>query len=156
MTEEKIVGWVEQAVKFDEFQVRVSHPGDIPTDDDRHSASVVDVFRSFNQTIGQVRDLHWGDDLQYAKFMTALAKSVGVGLSRYCELLEQKFAKEMDRLTPEQEAAASRSRQEKWMQLAKEAWSNKEKVEPFQFFPEVRPISEKTPTVPCNRSLTSR
>ena len=69
--------------------------------------------------------------------MTALAKVVGAGITRYCEIVEQKFTKEMDRLTPEQEAVANQSRQEKWMQLAKDAWSNKEKIEPFQFFPEV-------------------
>ena len=69
--------------------------------------------------------------------MTALAKIIGAGITRYCEIAEQKFIREMDRLTPEQEAASNQSRQEKWMQLAKDAWSNKEKIEPFQFFPEV-------------------
>lgn len=69
--------------------------------------------------------------------MTALTKVVGIGISRYCEVLEQMFSKEMDRLTPEQEAAATQSKQEKWLQVAKDAWNNKEKIEPFQFFPEV-------------------
>ncbi len=137
MTNESLVSWVEEAVKQDDFSVRLDHPGNIPSDDERHSVSVIDIFRSFNQTIEQIVNLNWDNDLQYAKFMTALSKSIGIGLARYCELLEQKFAREMDRLTPEQEAAGRQTRQEKWMQLAKEAWANKEKIEPFNFLPEV-------------------
>ena len=77
------------------------------------------------------------DDLQYAKFMTAIAKVVGKGVARYCEIVEQKFSKEMDRLSPEQEAAKNQSTQEKWIALAKDTWSHKEKIEPFQFYPAV-------------------
>lgn len=136
MTDTQIPGWVEGAVKHDNFKVRNEVPNAIPTEDERHSSSVVDVFRSFNQVIDQVAGLEWDDDLGYAKFMTALSRSIGTGLGKYCDLLEQMFSKEMDRITPEQEAALNQTRQEKWMQLAKDAWNNKERVEPFQFFPE--------------------
>ena len=135
-TEEQIVGWVENAIKQDRFTVRTDNPQQIPTEDERHSVSVIDIFRSFNQIIDQVSALNWDDDVQYAKFMTSLSKSIGDGISRYCEVVEQMFAKEMDRLTPEQEAAANQTRQEKWMQLAKDTWNNKEKVEPFLFYAE--------------------
>lgn len=137
MTDENVVKWVEQAFKQDHFKVRTQHPDQIPAEDERHSVSVIDIFRSFSEIINQIVELNWDDDLQYAKFMTALSRSVGYGLARYCELIEQKFSKEMDRLTPEQEASANQTRQEKWMQLAKDAWNNKDKIEPFQFFPEV-------------------
>ena len=136
MTEVSMVDWVDQAIKQDNFRVR-SGDGDMPTEDQRHSVSVIDIFSSFNQTIDKIVDLKWDDDLQYAKFMTALAKVVGAGIARYSEVLEQKFTKEMDRLTPEQEAARNQSTQEKWLSLAKDAWNNKDKIEPFQFFPEV-------------------
>lgn len=132
-----MAGWVDGAIKQDNFKVRTSSPDQIPSGDERHSVSVIDVFSSFNQTIDRIVQLNWDNDLQYAKFMTALAKIVGNGVARYCEVIEQKFSKEMDRLTPEQEASATRSRQEKWMQLAKDALSNKDKIEPFQFYPEV-------------------
>lgn len=135
--DEKIDGWVDQAIKQDQFKARSDNPNAIPTQDQRHSVSIIDIFRSFNEIIEQIVQLNWDDDLQYAKFMTALSKSIGKGLARYCEILEQAFTKEMDRLTPEQEAALNQSRQEKWMQMAKEAWNSKEKIEPFQFFPEV-------------------
>ncbi|KAL9100272.1 MAG: hypothetical protein Q9163_004332 [Psora crenata] len=134
-TEESITGWVDQAIKQDTFSVR-SEKGQIPTEDQRHSVSVIDLFSSFNQTIDRIVQLNWDDDLQYAKFVTALAKVVGQGVSRYCEVVEQRFAKEMDRLSPEQEAAKNKSTQEKWISMAKDAWSSKEKVEPFQFYPE--------------------
>ncbi|KAI9817254.1 MAG: hypothetical protein M1827_001367 [Pycnora praestabilis] len=136
MTDEKIVDWVEQAIRHDQFSVRTEQDGQLATTDQRHSVSVIDIFRSFNQAIDQIVQLNWDDDLQYAKFMTALSRSVGMGIARYCEIVEQKFSREMDRLTPEQEAAANQTRQERWMQLAKDAWSNKDKIEPFHFFPE--------------------
>jgi hypothetical protein len=43
----------------------------------------------------------------------------------------------MDRVTPEQDGSVTQTKQEKWMQMAKEAWNNKEKIEPFHFLPEV-------------------
>lgn len=128
---------VENAARQDAFKVRTESPSQTPSDDERHSVSVIDSFRFFNQSIDQVIRLEWDDDYQYAKFMTALSKSIGSGVQRYCEMLEQQFIKEMDRLTPAQEAALVQSRQEKWMQLAKDAMSTKEKVEPFHFLPEV-------------------
>lgn len=106
-------------------------------EDERHSVSIVDVFRSFNQSIQQIKDLQWDNAYQNAKFMTALSKAIGLGIQRYCDLSEQRFQKEMDRPSPEQEAAAKATKQEKWMNMAKNAWSNKDKVEPFQFLPEV-------------------
>lgn len=136
LTELSINDWVDQAIKHDAFSVRCEKE-QIPTEEQRHSTSVIDIFRSFNEIIDRVVQLNWDDDLQYAKFMTALAKLVGSGVSRYCDILEQKFSKEMDRLSPEQEAAKNQTTQEKWISMAKDAWTNKEKIEPFQFYPEV-------------------
>lgn len=136
VTETQICSWVENAIKQDRFQVRTEEPNRVPTEDERYSVSVMDVFRSFSQVVDHISNLGWDDDLGYAKFMTALSKSLGNGISRYCEILEQMFSKEMDRLSPEQEAAATLSKQEKWMQLAKETLSTKEKLQPFHFYPE--------------------
>jgi hypothetical protein len=137
VSESKMIELVDEAIKQDQFQVRSDHPEQPATDDERHSVSIIDIFRLFNQTADQIFQLDWDDDVQYAKFMTALSKSFGVGLGRYCEVIEQRFTKEMDRLSPSQEAAALQTKQEKWMQLARDAWNNKEKIEPFQFYPEV-------------------
>lgn len=135
-TDTKMLDWIEGAILQDDFQVRPAHEGDIATDDERHSQSPIDVFRIFNQSIEQIVKLEWDDDLQYAKFMTATGKSIGAGVSRYCELMERKFIAEMDRQTPEQEEAAQRTQKDKWVAMARDAWSQKEKVEPFQFLPE--------------------
>ncbi|GAB7364641.1 hypothetical protein MBLNU230_g5444t1 [Neophaeotheca triangularis] len=134
--DEKMIDWCENAVKSDNFTVRPSDPNESPTDDERHSQSVIDIYRLFNQTIDQIAKLEWDDDLQYAKFMTAVSKSIGKGLARYCEMLDLRFAKEMDRATPEQEAAAQRTQKEKWMAMARDTWQQRDKIEPFHFFPE--------------------
>ncbi|KPI37630.1 uncharacterized protein AB675_3995 [Cyphellophora attinorum] len=135
-TEQQVLGWVENAVNQDNFKVRTQEAGQVPTEDQRHSVSVIDIFRSFNQVIEQIAALNWDDDLTYAKFMTSVSKALGNGIVRYCELVDTQFTKEMDRLTPEQEAAASMTRQEKWMQMAKDTWNNAARVEPFNFYPE--------------------
>jgi hypothetical protein len=132
LAETKMIGVVDGAISQDKFEVRAEHP----TDEKRHSVSVIDIFRLFNETTDRIFKLEWDDDAHHAKFMTALSKSFGIGLARYCEVLEQKFTAEMFRASPAQEAALSRSKQD-WMQLAKDAWNNKEKIEPFQFYPEV-------------------
>lgn len=134
MTDQNLVGWVDNAFKADQFQIQSQNP--VPADDERHSVSVVDIFRSFNQSIEQIAGLNWDDDVQYAKFMTAASKSIGIALARYCELVEGKFGREMDRLTPEQEAASRQTKQEKWISMAKDLYMQKEKIEPFQFYPE--------------------
>jgi MUN domain len=125
---------VDQAIAYDRFVVRAENP----TDDERHSVSVIDIFRLFNETIDQIFQLEWDDDVHHAKFMTALSKAFGIGLARYCEVLEQKFTFEMTRAPPAHEVPTSQTKQERWIQLAKDAWNNKEKIEPFQFYPEVR------------------
>ncbi|CAG8974156.1 hypothetical protein HYALB_00002795 [Hymenoscyphus albidus] len=134
--DETVVGIVDNAIKQDKFEVHMEHPDYIPSDSERHSSSVVDIFTFFNQTAEKIFQLDWDNEFHYAKFMTAMSKSFGIALGRYCEVLDQTFNKEMDRLSPAQEAAAQQTKQEKWMQLAKDAWNNKEKIEPFQFYPE--------------------
>lgn len=137
LTDSKMIELVDQALKQDNFQIRSPNSAHSNVIDRRHSNSIVDIFRLFNETANQIFQLNWDNDVQYAKFMTALAKSFGTGISRYCETIEKIFVKEMDRLSPSQELAAFQTKQEKWMQLAKNAWNNQEKIEPFQFYPEV-------------------
>ncbi|KAF4123579.1 Ca2+-dependent lipid-binding protein, contains C2 domain [Geosmithia morbida] len=136
IAEGRMVDYVDEAIKQDQFQVRSEHPGQITMDSERHSVSIIDLFMLFNQTRDQVDKLEWNNELHVARFRTALAKSFSAGIGHYCEVVEQKFAHEMDRPSAEELATQSMSTQEKWMQLAKDAWNNKEKAEPFQFYPE--------------------
>ncbi|KAJ9139104.1 Inorganic pyrophosphatase [Pleurostoma richardsiae] len=134
--ETRMEEFVEQAIKQDQFQVRTQNPDGIPSDAERHSVSVVDVFQLFNQTVDQVFQLEWDDDVHHAKFMTALAKAFASGIGRYCEIVEQRFNREMDRQTAQELAAAQKTAQERIMQMAKDAWNTKDRIEPFQFYPE--------------------
>lgn len=143
MTDSKIIDWIEGSVAHDDFKVHQNEKdkeeGLPPTDDERHSQSAADVYRIFNQSIEMIVKLEWDDDLQYAKFMTAISKSIGRGVARYCELLEGMFTKEMDRQTPEQELKAQQTQRDKWMNYAKDFYQNGgkgDKIEPFQFWPE--------------------
>ena len=137
LTDAKVMHWVEQAISKDNYAVRGAEAAEVVAEEYRHSVSAIDIFRSFNQGVEQLVQLEWDDDLQYAKFMTAMSKSIGKGVAKYCEAMEKMFTKEMDRLSPDQEVAMNQTAQEKLMQLAKDAWTTKEKIEPFQFFPEV-------------------
>ncbi|KAF3273980.1 hypothetical protein TWF970_008185 [Orbilia oligospora] len=125
----KILEWVDNALKGEEFKVK-SENGTMAND--RHSVSVEDVFRSFIQNIKALKDLNWADEYQEAKFFTALSKSIGTGLMHYCERVESLFTQEMDRVTPEQEAARNKTQKEKLLAY----FNSKEKVEPFNFLPE--------------------
>jgi SOS response regulatory protein OraA/RecX len=137
LTDQSVMEWVNHAIRQDKFTVRGGELDEVVPEEKRHSVSVIDIFRSYNQVVENLIGLEWDDDLQYAKFMTALANSMGKGVAKYCESLEQMFAREMDRLTPEQEAALNQTTQEKLMQFAKDTWTNKDKIEPFQFSSEV-------------------
>ncbi|KXX77901.1 Adenylate cyclase activation protein git1 [Madurella mycetomatis] len=134
--EDKVIGYVENAIKHDPFNVRTRNPDDIPTDEERHSSSIVDMFQLFTQTAEQLSRLQWADEVHLARFMTAISKVFAAGIGRYCEIVEQQFAKEMDRQTAQEVAAASKTTQERLFQYAKDAWNTKEKIEPFQFYPQ--------------------
>ncbi|KAK0734038.1 hypothetical protein B0T26DRAFT_686852 [Lasiosphaeria miniovina] len=135
-TEEKTPEVVEGAVKHDQFTLQTHNPDGIPNDDERHSSSIVDTFALFNVTVDQILQFEWGDEVHHAKFMTAVSKGFAAGIGRYCELVEQQFAREMERQTSQEVLATSKTTQEKFFQYAKDAWNTKERIEPFQFLPE--------------------
>jgi len=137
-TEDRMIEMVGNTIKEDKFQVRNSDPGGFATDEDRHSDSILDTFRIFREGVEQIHKLHWNDDVHNARFMTALAKGIAAAIGYYCEVVETMFAREMDRPTEEELAASSKTTQEKFFQYAKDTWNAKERIEPFQFLPEVR------------------
>ncbi|KAM0519967.1 hypothetical protein ACHAPE_003239 [Trichoderma viride] len=134
--EARMAEFVDQAIKQDQFQVRTDNPDQIAGDSQRHSVSIIDMFMLFNQTVDQIFKLEWANAEHHARFMTTLARNFSAGVGRYCETVDQQFAKEMDRPSAQELAAQTQTTQEKWMQYAKDAWNNKEKAEPFHFFPE--------------------
>ncbi|KAH6660085.1 hypothetical protein BKA67DRAFT_530202 [Truncatella angustata] len=136
--EEFTANIVENAIKQDQFQVRPGRDELTPEDEDRHSHSVIDLFKSFNQTANQIFELEWDNDIHHAKFMTALSRIFANGLARYCEIIDIRFNKEMDapRANEQEALAAAQTAQGKFMKYAKDAWNNKERIEPFQFYSE--------------------
>ncbi|KAI0482426.1 hypothetical protein GGR56DRAFT_186661 [Xylariaceae sp. FL0804] len=136
--EERAAEFVEQAIKQDQFQVRKQGPEHITLDSERHSHSIIDMFQLFHQTADQVFQLEWDNDVHHARFMTALSKIFANSIARYCEVVDQRFVREMDTPRPnEKEAtAAAQTTQGRFMQYAKDALNTKDKIEPFQFYPE--------------------
>ncbi|KAI1489269.1 hypothetical protein F5X96DRAFT_670856 [Biscogniauxia mediterranea] len=136
--EERAEEFVNQAIKQDPFQVRGHGPDHISMDSERHSHSVIDMFQLFHQTTDQVFQLEWDNDVHHARFMTALSKIFANSIAQYCEIVDQRFIKEMDTPRPNEKeaAAAAQTTQGRFMQYAKDAWNSKDKIEPFQFYPE--------------------
>lgn len=129
---------IDNAIKQDQFQLVSNKPDGYVEDSARHSTSIVDVFSLFNQTLKSVEDLRWQDPVHVARFKKALSKSFAAGIGRYCEVVESRFAKEMDRQTVQEVVATTKTAQEKFLQYARDALTTKERIEPFQFYPEVR------------------
>ncbi len=131
--------FVDAAIKQDQFQVRSQGPDHITLDSERHSHSIIDMFQLFHQTAEQIFQLEWDNDVHHARFMTGLSKIFSNNIAKYCEVVDQMFIREMDtpRASEKDAVAASQTAQGKFMQYAKDAWNAKEKIEPFQFYPEV-------------------
>ena len=129
--------FVDEAIKQDKFQVRGHGPDHISLDSERHSHSIIDMFQLFHQTADQICQLEWDNDVHHARFMTALARIFSNSIAKYCETVDQMFVREMDSPRPNDAAAAAQTTQGKFMQYAKDAWNTKDKIEPFQFYPEV-------------------
>jgi hypothetical protein len=129
---------IDNAIKQDQFQLVSSKPDGYVEDSARHSTSIVDVFSLFNQTLKSVEDLKWQDPIHVARFKKTLSKSFAAGIGRYCEVVESRFAKEMDRQTAQEMVATTKTAQEKFLQYARDALTAKERIEPFHFYPEVR------------------
>ncbi|KAF6844370.1 C2 domain containing protein [Colletotrichum musicola] len=134
--ETMMVDIVINAIKQDTFQVNPENEEELPTDAERHSFSIIELFRFFRSNTDMLDQLQWDSDVHYAKFNTALARSFAAGIGLYCEEVEKRFAKEMDRPTAEEAAAANKTTQEKFMQYARDAWNTKDAPEPFQFLSE--------------------
>ncbi|EGY22699.1 C2 domain-containing protein [Verticillium dahliae VdLs.17] len=131
--ESRMEAGVINAIKLDDFRALGDDGERLPSDAERHSASIADLFQFFSAPVTQIDQLEWRNEEHHARFMTALAHTFATGIEKYCEEVGRIFAADMERLTPQEEAMASRTTQERFMQYAKEAWNNKEKPEPYNF-----------------------
>ncbi|KAH6691308.1 C2 domain-containing protein [Plectosphaerella plurivora] len=133
LTETRMTEMVENAIKQDKFEMM--NPDPQAPDNERLSVSVTDMFRIMKTAVDEIKSLGWAKAIHVARFMTALGHFFASNIEKYCEEVSKIFAADLDRLSAQEIAAASRSAQEKFLHFAKDAWSNKEQPEPFQFSP---------------------
>ncbi|ODQ65445.1 hypothetical protein NADFUDRAFT_70902 [Nadsonia fulvescens var. elongata DSM 6958] len=122
------VSWVDTAISNDSF---------LPQDEDSrtmYSTSVSDIFTSFNSAITVIEDLHWNNEYQRAKFYTRLLEGISSAICRYCAKLLASFNEELR--IDDVKSTQFKSRQEKWIYMAKTAVGGREMVKPYHFLKE--------------------
>ncbi|OLL25875.1 hypothetical protein NEOLI_001392 [Neolecta irregularis DAH-3] len=122
-TDAKTSEWVDRAISMDKFVAE--------DDGQAHSSSVVDLFASFTQAVGTIKNLQWRDEYMNARFMTTLSKTIDRALSQYCRIIEEMFATEM---FPPTVGSPDQAPHERWLSKAKDVFSQ-EKLEPFILTP---------------------
>lgn len=70
----KTIGWVEEAVKADNFVSEAEGPDGVPM----HSSSITDVFVAIYSELEFITDLQWSDPLQNAHFFQMFAKVIEI------------------------------------------------------------------------------
>ncbi|KAI7868232.1 hypothetical protein BDF14DRAFT_1881026 [Spinellus fusiger] len=101
-TSSATLGWVENAIKQDQFE-SINETA-------MHSSSIVDLFSMFHQAVDFVQSLQWPNDLQHCRFLTALSKVFGIAIEDYTYILEDMITEDMrPRVEHTPEAAASTS-----------------------------------------------
>lgn len=123
----KTAEWVTSSVSTDIFKIENPEHG--------CSVSILDLFKSFNQTVDVIINMKWPDPYQNARFMTSLSQTVSKGLDQYCNMIEELFMHEM--FPPEtEEPAHPQAKQPYWLVKAKMTIAGDKKVEPFLIKPQ--------------------
>jgi C2 domain/MUN domain len=119
------VSWVDPAIESDKFLPIDVEAGAL------NSSSVNDIFTSFNSGLSLIRDFHWKNQVHVAQLHTILLKGISSATSRYANRLFQLFMEELR--AKDDEANRVKSRQDKWIAMAKTAVNFKEKFVPYNF-----------------------
>lgn len=122
---ELAISWVDPAIESDNF-----FPVDLETGV-LYSSSVNDIFASFNSGFTLIRDLQWSNKVHVAQFHTVLMKGVSNAICRYANRLLQLFTEELK--SKDEDSNRIKSRQDKWIAMAKTAVNVKEKFVPYNF-----------------------
>lgn len=120
--------WVDPAIAADSF----TPVGE--EDDLMFSTSVTDMLTSFNGAMSVLRDLDWRDQFDLAKLYTIIMKGISGSICHYASSLFVLFAAELH--AGEEPQVQIKSRQEKWLQMAKAAVNGKEIIVPYKFMKE--------------------
>jgi hypothetical protein len=120
--------WVDPAIENDNFLPMDEAAGQL------HSSSVADMFTSFRSALNVISDLKWRNELHVARLLTILMKGISGATCQYAVKLLNLFMEELK--SGEEPVAQVRSRQDKWIALAKTAVNNKVTVTPYRFLKE--------------------
>jgi hypothetical protein len=122
--------WVDPAIDGDNFSPVNSE------NDMLYSSSVNDVFSSFRSALHVLDDLGWRNEFHKAKILTTLMKGISGGTCQYALRLMNLFLEEL-KSDQEHQPTQIRSRQEKWIAMAKNAVNGRVKAPPpYQFLTE--------------------
>lgn len=118
--------WVDPAIEADQWEPLDESEGVM------YSSSVADMFTSLGTALAVVSELKWDNPIHVAQFYTLLMSGVSTAVCRYASRLFQLFSEELELLDDKKETKY-KTRQEKWMAMAKNAMSGSEPVTPYQF-----------------------
>ncbi|CAN6608867.1 hypothetical protein TRVA0_004S00320 [Trichomonascus vanleenenianus] len=110
--------WVDPAINEDQFLPMNEEAGQF------YSSSVQDIFKSFRNAIDMMGDLDWRNPLHRAKIFTLLMKGISAGVCHYSSRLFSKVQEEL-RSGDGDELQQVKTRQDKWLALAKSAVNGK-------------------------------
>ncbi|KAK9472164.1 uncharacterized protein V1510DRAFT_366324 [Dipodascopsis tothii] len=115
--------WVDNCITKDQF---------VPLSDElRHSVSVTDLFSSFHQQLGLIKNLNWENQYHIAKFYTVVLRTISASLKLFLGRLLDFFRSEL-------KEEAEEEREENWLTITRKTMNNsgKRQFQPYTFLPE--------------------
>lgn len=120
--------WVDPAIEGDSFSPLNEDQGAL------HSSSVGDVFTSFRSAITVLNELAWRNEFHKASVLTLLMRGISAATCQYANKLMQLFLEELE--TEDDQTQQIKTRQDKWLAIARNAVNGKEKINPHRFLKE--------------------
>lgn len=117
--------WVDPAIDADKWEPMDEGEGIM------YSSSVADMFTSLGTALAIISELHWDNPVHVAQFYTTLMNGVSVAVCKYASRVFQLFSEELE--LEDDKKVKYKSRQEKWMAMAKNAMAGSAPLTPYQF-----------------------
>ncbi|GAA5994013.1 hypothetical protein JCM11641_004022 [Rhodosporidiobolus odoratus] len=124
MTDTQTSEWVNRAISKDKFE---------PEETATHSSSIIDLIESCKAPVDFVLNLNWPNELENAKFLTGLSRTVAKSIEQYANQLESMFVDEMFPRKADEALNQDVARPSAWLTKARLAVQGDKKVEPFEF-----------------------
>ncbi|GAA6054101.1 hypothetical protein JCM3770_006173 [Rhodotorula araucariae] len=118
--------WVNRAISKDRFE---------PEETATHSSSIVDLIDSCKAPVDFILSLKWPNELEHAKFLTGLSRTIAKSIEQYAHQLEAMFVEEMFPHKMDEPPTQDVARPSAWLTKAKMVVQGDKKIEPFVFTP---------------------